>query len=105
MDNLKFRNLWPAEDATKSLLRDFLKPLGESGKKITVTSVYPRRSLATGLRSRYIQKIADLETRNERRIFDTYQLIPPDENAEINIWYSGENARPPIDGYDFSFGR
>ena len=102
MNDLKFRNFCPAEDATKSLLRDFLKPLSGSGKKITVTSVYPKRNLATGLKSRFIQKFSDLDARNERRLFNTYQIVEPDENAEINIWYSGENIRPPISGYDFS---
>ena len=102
MENLKFRNFWNGEDATKSLLRDIFNPLTTDGRRVTVTSVYPKKSLITGLKSRYIQKFSGLETRNERRMFDSYQIVPADQEADINIWYSAENARPPVEGYDLS---
>ena len=102
MEIIQFRNFWTAEDATKSLLREIFSPLARNGRRVTVTSVYPKKTLITGLTSRYIQKFASLETRNKRRLLNSYQLVPPDEKADINIWYSGENARPPVDGYDLS---
>lgn len=102
MENIQFRNFWTADDATKSLLRDIFSPLVRNGRSVTITSVYPRKTLMSGITSRYIQKFASLETRNERRILNSYQLVPPDEKTDINIWYSGENARPPVSGYDLS---
>lgn len=102
MENIHFRNFWPAEDATKLVLRDILSPLVRNANRVTVTSTYPRMTLVTGLKSRYIQKFADLETRNMRRLLNNYQLVPPDEKADINVWYSAENVRCPIEGYDLS---
>ena len=61
MENVHFRNFWPAEDATKLVLRDIFSPLARNGKRVTVTSTYPRMTLVTGLTSRYIQKFANLD--------------------------------------------
>ncbi len=102
MDNVHFRNFWAEENSTKSLLRDIFRPFARNGKRVTVTSTYPKMTLATGLTSRFIHKFSDLDARNERRLLTSYQLVPPDEKADINIWYSAENVRCPIEGYDLS---
>ena len=102
MEDILFRNFWGATASAKSVLLDILKPLTLSGKRVTVTSVFPKKTILTGLTTRYIQRFSNLETRIERRMFNSYQLVPADEKADINIWYSAENMRGPIEGYDLS---
>ena len=96
-NSVSLRNFWPDNDITKFFLIDLIQNIPISRKKIVITSVFIRRTIISKI-------INHVFIRFERRVSITrYQKVffnlnrPVKKNDELNVWYTGENTRPPLD--------
>jgi hypothetical protein len=99
MKNIRTRNFWPKDDVSKKFVINLINECSPEGSKVIVTSVFTGTSL--------IRKMVDtvkirsgitltLESQQRR----SYNLVTPFTGKEIlNIWYTGENLRPPSETY------
>ncbi len=95
MENVVVRNFWPKDDITKKFIVNLVEKCTPKEKKSVITSVFTGTTLIQKtietLKLKY-GKTLNLETQ-QRRLYNL--LNPSSEKNVLNIWYSGENLRPP----------
>ena len=101
--SVRFRSFWPGFDP-----QDFFAPLLEGAIGDVVTVVDPGQRAEVIVTSVFAsQEPAD---RRRRRSPWARTRTPPRPSLRdpvrppLRIWYSGENQRPPIDGWDLAWG-
>ena len=98
---ITFRNFWPGNDITKYFIYDLLESANLRKKNIIVTSVFNSSSLAKKAIYYYKNKLGLPITINEY-LATMYKIHQPVLKKDtLNVWYTGENLRPPPDdGWD-----
>jgi hypothetical protein len=97
-DGIYTRNFWPGEDTTKKFILSVVARSKSSNKNVTVTSVFPKKpsffeKAQKSLKYRVL-KLSDREYLQKI----SYGLEKPRTQKNMkNIWYTGENRRPPED--------
>ena len=100
--NVFFRHSWKSLDITKIFLSNLVRPcVEEVGNDVWITSVFPTHPAI-----RYVHQLArpllpsSLQTISDLRL--QYRHYPPVKDRNVfNVWFSGENCRPPVgDGWD-----
>ena len=109
---ITFRNFWPNNpsdylpefdsDVSKAFLIDLIQmAIGDSDISITVTSVNePRKSGIRRVSRSVLNKSSNLLMANKSKRLSTeygHKATSRPIPGRINIWYSGENKRPPLD--------
>jgi hypothetical protein len=96
--SITFRHFWPNHDITKEFIFDLVKRADPGGKKIYITSVFTNPSISERIVYNLKERSSignSLETKQKHM----YHLLQPvDEGNVVNIWYTGENLRPPLSG-------
>lgn len=94
---VSLRNFWPDNDNTKFFLIDLMQNIPKSRKKIVITSVFIRRTLISKMVNHvFIRFASRISIVRYQKIFFNLNR-PVKKNNELNIWYTGENTRPPSD--------
>jgi hypothetical protein len=100
-NSIKYVDFWPDNDVTKEFIKNLLLDALPEGDGAVVTSVFTNRSLFRKFNeSLKIKLNIDLPLEvMQRRL---YSLVPlNNSNYNRNIWYTGENLRPPsTSGWD-----
>ena len=93
--NVYFRNFWESNDNTKLFLKDLFQNIGVTTKDIYITSVFLKKSILTKVFNHFKMYKRDKFTiNNYQKIF--YNLDGPLKKSNVlNVWYTGENIRPP----------
>jgi hypothetical protein len=94
--------MWESNDLTKIFLDELLKKSfpRESQSTVTLTSVMPTNRFGKKIQYKIMNKIGIL-SHQEYESLSIYGIVPPNRKSQINIWYTGENLRPPT-GYDLT---
>lgn len=93
---VSLRNFWPDNDNTKSFLIDLIQNIPESRKKVVITSVFIKRTLISKMVNHFfIRFTSRISIVRYQKIFFNLNR-PVKKNNELNIWYTGENTRPPL---------
>lgn len=96
--NIELRNFWTKNDITKEFLINLVSQSSSPSRKTYLTSVFTETSMVQKaietLKVRRGMRL-DLATLQRR----LYNLLDPVPTADaLNIWYTGENIRPPSEG-------
>jgi hypothetical protein len=92
------RDFWLGEDITKNFLISLVKSVGRTDREIVISSVFPKKPSfrEKGMNSaKYrLMNQSDIQFIQKR----SYGIVEPvrKENFQ-NIWFTGENRRPPHD--------
>jgi len=96
--NIELRNFWSKNDITKEFLISLVSQSTSFSRKTYLTSVFTETSMVQkaieALKVRRGMRL-DLPTL-QRRLYNLLDPVP--EVDAINIWYTGENIRPPSQG-------
>ena len=92
-----FRNFWKNEDTTKKFLFNLLSSVNNSKQTLVVSSVFLSRPIYIRVAVYLWNKIAFKKFKISLALA-RYNLASPIKKANVkNIWYTGENIRPPYD--------
>jgi hypothetical protein len=96
-DRVILRNFWENEDTTKKFIFNLLSGANHSKNTLIVSSVFLRRPLYKRVAIYLYNRIAPKKF-NFSLALARYNLASPiKKNNTKNIWYTGENIRPPYD--------
>lgn len=95
--NILFKNFWKTKDLTRIFLENLFSEIDTNGKKILISSVFIRKSIFIRLLYFLMNKYETLGNRNAFNLAKYNLASPVDSDKVINIWYTGENIRPPYD--------
>jgi hypothetical protein len=100
-NSVSLRNFWPDNDTTKFFLVDLMQSIPNSSKKVVITSVFIKRTIiAKIINYVFVRFSGRISINRYQKIFFNLNL-PVKKNNELNIWYTGENIRPPLEpGWD-----
>lgn len=93
--NVYFRNFWESNDNTKLFLKDLFQNIKVTRKDIYISSVFIKKSLLTKVFNHF------KNTRTIKFSMSYYQRVfynldkPLRKKNTLNIWFTGENLRPP----------
>jgi hypothetical protein len=95
MKEIKLRNFWPQNDTTKKFLVNLIEDCRPDSMNVALTSVFPETSLTRkGIEAFKVRRGMKLALKVQQRRL--YNLLDPLEDEKyLNIWYTGENLRPP----------
>ncbi len=100
---IRYRNFWPEFIGESSLLEYLISNSLPKFREldVSVSSVFTFSSLKKQIieRAKVQVGISSYEYYRELALYRHSRI---DHNADINIWYTGENLRPPSYGYDLS---
>lgn len=100
---ITYSNFWPGFSGEHSLLEQLITKALPNSKdlNINVNSVFTFSNIGNQLlaRAKAQLRISSYERYRELAL---YRHAPIVKNADINIWYSGENLRPPARDYDLA---
>lgn len=91
-----FRHFWPGHDTTKVFLANLISPcIPDPRTNVWVTSVFP----ANPTQRYFYQSIRPLLPNTTKTVVDlklNYRHYPPLQKESVyNVWFTGENCRPP----------
>jgi hypothetical protein len=100
-DKITFRNFWPGNDVTKLFIYNLLESTNHCERNIVVTSVFNSSSITKKAIYYYKNKF-NLPITIDEKLASMYKIDKPVfKNDTLNVWYTGENLRPPPDdGWD-----
>ncbi len=100
---ITYRNFWPEFKGEGSLLEELVtySLKDKSGLHVNISSVFTFSNLRKQIIERAKVQLG-LRSYEEYRKMALYRHPKIDPGADINIWYTAENLRPPSDGYDLS---
>jgi hypothetical protein len=100
---IAYRNFWPGFIGEGSLLEDLVTSSlrDKADLNVNISSVFTFSSLKKQMIERAKVQLG-LNSYEDYREMALYRHPKPDTGADINIWYTGENLRPPSDDYDLS---
>lgn len=100
---IKYRDFWPGFVGEGSLL-DYLVTSSLPNSHdlaITISSVFTFSSFGKQILERAKAQVG-ISSYEDYRALALYRHPKIDPDSDINIWYTGENLRPPSYGYDLS---
>jgi hypothetical protein len=100
-DKITFRNFWPGDDVTKLFIYNLLESANQCERNILVTSVFNNRNITKKAIYYYKNKF-NLPITIDEKLASMYKIDKPVVKKDtLNVWYTGENLRPPHDdGWD-----
>lgn len=95
MTEIKLRNFWLHNDTTKKFLVNLIQDCRPDSMNVALTSVFTNTSFTRkGIEALKTARGIKLPLKVQQRRL--YNLLDPLENEKfLNIWYTGENLRPP----------
>ena len=95
--DVKLEYFWPSDDMTKKFLLDLVNRCLPVDVNAVVTSVFVNDRLGRKIRD-YIRNRLGIEFSVEDSQRRMYNIVKPAISTNTrNIWYTGENVRPPSD--------
>jgi hypothetical protein len=96
-NKILFKNFWKNKDITKIFLHSLFSGLDANGRTIILYSVFLKNSI---LKKFYYYLLTRFDTLGNRNNYNLtkYNLVTPITSMNTkNVWYTGENIRPPYD--------
>jgi hypothetical protein len=99
---MKYRDFWSGKDITRLFLKFFLEDIFQSDESLSclVSSCFTANSTSAKISNRLSNKLKRQNEFDYRKI-SMYGIRMPNQSYRHNIWYTGENLRPPIN-YDLT---
>ena len=95
-NSVSLRNFWPDNDITKFFLIDLIQNIPRIEKKVIVTSVFIKRTIISRIVNYTLVRFTNrISVARYQKVFFNINN-PVKKGHELNIWYTGENIRPPV---------
>ena len=95
-NSVSLRNFWPDNDTTKFFLIDLIQNIPRIEKKVIVTSVFIKRTIISRIVNYILVRFTNrISVARYQKVFFNINN-PVKKGNELNIWYTGENTRPPV---------
>lgn len=99
---ITYSNFWPGFDGRNSLLEHLINSTIPKSLHVNVNSAFVFPTLGRQFKERLKAQLGITSFENYRELA-LYRHPPINPKADINIWYTAENLRPPSHGYDLAF--
>lgn len=94
-NNIILRNFWQDDDITKKFILNLFAECNLTSKKIVISSVFIPTKLTSKIASQFAKWSKFNLEKSQKRLYNIVQ--PSNDSDTVNIWYTGENLRPPSD--------
>jgi hypothetical protein len=94
---LTLRHFWQSNDITKTFLINLVSECSQDAREVVLTSVFVKTPLTKKIVN-YLKVRYGLNLQVDEIQQRSYNLAPAVTKTDVkNIWYTGENLRPPSD--------